>query len=220
MTNPIASSKARRGPDEDSITEWTILHKREVTWTIVAIALIAGGVWYYDRSRALRAQRAETQYFQARQAVAAGNLPLGVSDLQKVASRYAGTAGGTQAALTLAQTLYDQQKFKDGVAALKMVEGQAPSYFKVSVHVLEAAGYEQLKDFVSAANEYRAAADATKFPADRAEYQASAARDFMAAGKTDEARAIWAQLAKDETGPAAAEAKVRLGEVIAKPMTS
>jgi hypothetical protein len=41
----------------------------------------------------------------------------------------------------------------------------------------------------------------------------------MAAGKTDEAKAIWTELAKDETGPVAAEAKVRLGEVIAKPIT-
>jgi predicted negative regulator of RcsB-dependent stress response len=218
MTTPNASAKTRRNADEDSITEWAMFHKRELTWAVVVLALIAGGIWYYDRSRVLRAQRAESQYFQARQAVAAGNIPLGVSDLQKVASRYDGTPGGTQAALTLAQTLYDQQKFKEGVAALKKVEDNAPDYFKASVHVLEAAGYESLNDFTSAENQYKAAADVTKFPGDKAEYQAGAARNYMAAGKADDARAIWTELAKDETGPAAAEAKVRLGEVIAKPM--
>jgi hypothetical protein len=41
----------------------------------------------------------------------------------------------------------------------------------------------------------------------------------MVAGKTEEAKAIWTELAKDETGPMAAEAKVRLGELLAKPMT-
>jgi hypothetical protein len=41
----------------------------------------------------------------------------------------------------------------------------------------------------------------------------------MAAGKTAEAKAIWTELAKDDTGPMASEAKVRLGEVSAKPMT-
>lgn len=220
MTTPNTSARGRHGADEDSITEWAILHKRAVTWGVIAIALIAGGIWYYDRSRTLLAQRAESQYFQARQAVAAGNIPLGISDLQKVATRYNGTPGGTQAALTLAQTLYDQKKFKDGIAALKKVEDKAPNYFKPSVHVLEAAGYEELKDFISAASEYKTAADVTRFPADKAEYQASEARNYMAAGKSEDARAIWTQLAKDETGPAASEAKVRLGEVIAKPMTT
>ena len=40
----------------------------------------------------------------------------------------------------------------------------------------------------------------------------------MAAGKTEEAKAIWRELVKDETAPTAAEARVRLGELEAKPM--
>jgi predicted negative regulator of RcsB-dependent stress response len=220
MTTPNAPSRSRLGVGEDSLTDWVILHKREVTWGLIALAAIILGIWYYERSQTLKAQRAEAQYFQARQAVAAGNLPLAVSDLQKVASRYEGTPAGTQAALTLAQTYYDQQKFKEGIAALKKAEGKADDDFKPAVHVLEAAGYEELKDFVSAAGQYKMAAEATRFPADKAEYQAGAARNYMAAGKNAEAQAIWAALAKDETGPAAAEAKVRLGEVIAKPMST
>ncbi len=218
MTSPNVSVRSRRGADEDSVTEWVILHKRQLSWAVIGLALIIGGIWYYERSRTLRTQRAETQYFQARQALAAGNPALAISDLQKVATRYNGTPGGTQAALTLAQAYYDQKKFKEGIDALKKAEGDAADEFKPALHVLQAAGYEELKDFVSAAAQYKMAAQATRFPADKAEYQASAARDYMAAGKNDEARAIWAELAKEETGPAAAEAKVRLGEVIAKPM--
>jgi len=62
------------------------------------------------------------------------------------------------------------------------------------------------------------AADVTRFPADKAEYRASAARSYAAAGKVAEAKAIWTDLAKDDTGPMAAEARVRLGELEAKPM--
>ena len=36
---------------------------------------------------------------------------------------------------------------------------------------------------------------------DKAKYQAAAARDYMAAGKPDEAKAIWTELAKDEDQP-------------------
>src|SRR5436853_6870095 len=103
MTAPDAPIRPRRVADDESITEWAMLHKREIAWAIATVAVLAVGIWYYERSQSLRAQRAEAQYFQARQAGAAGNLPLAVSDLQKVATRYEGTQAGAQAVLTLAQ---------------------------------------------------------------------------------------------------------------------
>jgi predicted negative regulator of RcsB-dependent stress response len=218
MTTPNIPARKRYGADEESLTEWFMLHKREVTWAVVALALIVGGVWFYERSQSLKAQRAEAAYFQARQSAVAGNLPLAVSDLQKVATRYEGTTAGTQAALTLAQMLYDQKKFKEGLAVLKKAEAKASGDFRPSIHVLEAAGYEEQKDLTTAAEQYKLAAEATRFPADKAEYQAAAARDYMAAGKIDQAKAIWTALAKDDTAPVSAEARVRLGELEAKPM--
>ena len=218
MTTPNIPARKRSGADEESLTEWFMLHNREVTWAVVALAIIVGGVWFYERSQSIKAQRAEAAYFQARQSAAAGNLPLAASDLQKVATRYEGTSAGTQAALTLAQLLYDQKKFKEGLAVLKKAEAKASGDFRPSVHVLEAAGYEEQKDLTTAAEQYKLAAEATRFPADKAEYQASAARAYMAAGKTDQARAIWTALAKDDTGPVSAEARVRLGELEAKPV--
>jgi len=218
MTTPNAPASKRYGADDETMTEWVMLHKREVSWAVLAIAIIVAGLWYYERSQSLKSQRAETAYFQARQSAAAGNLPLAVSDLQKVVSRYEGTSAGTQAALTLAQMLYDQKKYKEGLDVLKAAESKAPDDFKPSIHVLEAAGHEELKDLVAAAEQYKLAAAATRFPVDKAEYQAAAARDYMAAGKTAEAKAIWTELAKDETAPTAAEARVRLGELEAKPM--
>jgi predicted negative regulator of RcsB-dependent stress response len=218
MTTPNIPARKRSGADEETMTEWFMLHQRDVAWAVVALAIIVGGFWYYERSQSIKAQRAEAAYFQARQSAAAGNLPLAVSDLQKVVSRYEGTSAGTQAALTLAQTLYDQKKFKEGLDVLKAAEAKAPDDFKPSIHILEAAGYEELKNLVAAAEQYKLAAQVTRFPVDKAEYQAAAARDYMAAGKTEEAKAIWRELVKDETAPTAAEARVRLGELEAKPM--
>jgi tetratricopeptide (TPR) repeat protein len=218
MTNPSIPTK-RLGADEESFSEWFMLHTREVSWAVIAVAILVLGYWYYERSEALKAQRAETAYFQARQSAAVGNLPLAVSDLQKVATRYEGTRAGAQASMTLAQALYQQQKFKEGIAALKKAEAKAPSDFRASIHVLEANGYEELKDFVTAADQYKLAAKETRFPDDKTQYQAGAARDYMAGGKTEEAKAIWTELAKDDTSPMAAEAKVRLGELLAKPIS-
>jgi predicted negative regulator of RcsB-dependent stress response len=195
-----------------------LLHKRGLTWAVLALVAIIAGFWFYQRSQAIKAQRAESAYFQARQSAAAGNLPLAVSDLQKVVVRYEGTRAGTQAALSLAQAFYDQKKFKEGIGALKKVEAKAPGDFRPSIHVLEAAGYEELKDFLAAAEQYKLAAMATEFPVDKAKFQAAAARDYMAAGKTEEAKAIWVELVKDDASVEAAEARVRLGELTAKPM--
>jgi outer membrane protein assembly factor BamD (BamD/ComL family) len=217
MTAPTPPVR-RYGADEESMSQWFVEHKREITWTVAAIAVLAGGFWFYERSRSLKAQRAETAYFQARQGLASGNLTSAVTDLQRVMNRYEGTAAGAQATLTLAQAQYDQKKYKEGIDALKKAEGKAPDTFKASFYVLEAAGYEELKNFVAAAEAFKQAAAVTKFPNDKTQYQASAARDYAAGGKIAEARAIWSDLAKEEGSPMAAEARVRLGELQAAPM--
>ena len=218
MTTPNTSGRRRYGADQDSFVDWFMTHNRQVTWVVVGLIVIAGGLWFYDRSKTLKSQRAESAYFNARRSAAAGNLPLAISDLRNVAKRYEGTRAGTQAALSLAQALYDQKKFKEGIDELKKAEAKAPEDFAASVHVLEADGYQGLNDFTSAASQYKLAADAAKFPAEKAQYRASAARSYMAAGKLVEAKAIWEELAKDETGAEANEARVRLGEVSAQPM--
>jgi len=218
MTTPGIPARQRYGSDEDSIGDWALLHRRELTWALVAAAVLLGGFWFYQRSQSIKAQRAESAYFQARQAAAAGNLQLAVSDLRKVVARYDGTRSGTQAALMLAQTHFDQKQFKEGLEVLKKSESSASDDFKPSIHVLRAAGYEEVKDYTAAAEQYKLAAAATEFPVDKAKYQAAAARDYMAAGKPNEARAIWTELAKDESHPEAAEARVRLGELTAKPI--
>jgi predicted negative regulator of RcsB-dependent stress response len=218
MTTPNILPRKRSGADDETISEWLMLHRREVSWAVVAIAILVGAIWFYERSQSIKAQRAETAYFQARQSAAGGNLTQAVADLQKVVTRYEGTRAGTQAAMSLAQALYDQNKFKEGIAVLTKAEAKAPDDFKPSIYVLEAGGYEELKDLANAAEQYKRAATATRFPAEKAEYLASAGRDYMAAGKTAEAKAIWTDLGKDDTSPAAAEARVRLGELEAAPV--
>ena len=217
MTAPNPPSR-RYGADEESMSEWVVDHKREIGWAALILVLLVGGFWFYERSRSIKGQRAETAYFQARQSMVSGNPAGAVTDLQRVVTRYEGTQAGAQAALTLAQAQYDQKKYKEGIEGLKKAESKAPDNFKASFAVLEAAGYEELKDFASAAEAFKRAAAATRFPAEKTQYQAAAAKDFAAAGKIAEAKAIWTDLSKEEGSPMAAEARVRLGELAATPM--
>jgi hypothetical protein len=57
-----------------------------------------------------------------------------------------------------------------------------------------AAGYEGQRKFEQAAERYRAAAEATSLPSEKASMRANEARALMAAGKAESARAIWAEL--------------------------
>ncbi|HMI42754.1 MAG TPA: hypothetical protein VK516_03980, partial [Gemmatimonadaceae bacterium] len=91
MTTPNIPARQRYGSSDESAGDWMLLHKRELMWALVSLAVIVGGFWFYERSQSIKAQRAEAAYFQARQSAAAGNLPLAVSDLKKVVARYEGT---------------------------------------------------------------------------------------------------------------------------------
>src|SRR6188508_3715501 len=156
MTAPNPPAR-RYGADEESMSEWFVDHKREIGWAALALVLLVGGLWFYERSRSIKGQRAETAYFQARQSIVSGNPAGAVTDLQRVVTRYEGTQAGAQAALTLAQVQYDQKKYKEGIDGLKKAEPKAPANFKASFAVLEAAGYEELKDFASAAEAFKRA---------------------------------------------------------------
>lgn len=207
-----------RVDDNESIGEWIALHKTALGWGALALAVIVGGGWFYERSQALKSERADKAYYQARQEAALGNTALATADLKKMADRYAGTVAGAEARIYLAQMYYDQKKFKEGVAELKTAEKSIGSDdFAPSVHVLEANGYEELKDFVNAADQYRQAAELSRFPNDKGRYRAYQARALMSAGKRAEALAIWEDLAKDEGSPFATEAKLRIGELEAMP---
>lgn len=203
-------------PDRsESAAEWLVLHKQRVLMGIAAIVILFAGAWFYRRSGQIKAERAESAYFQARQAMASGNTPLALTDLRNVTTRYQGTAGAAQAALTIAQILYDQGKFQEGMAELEKVSRSRPEDLAASVHVMLGAGHEGLGQFDRAAAEYRTAAELTRFPNDAAAFKANAARAFMAGGKPDSAKVIWTALAADPEGAMVSEARVRLGELTA-----
>jgi tetratricopeptide (TPR) repeat protein len=171
------------------------------------------------RTQSLKSERAERAYYAAEQSIASGNRPLAESDLNKLITRYDGTAAAYEGRLALTRLLYDDSKFQEGVAALKkaMPKLESSKDFASPAHLLLAAGYEQLKQFLAAANEYGAAAKAARFDPDRQRYEIWSARAYFLGGKVDEAKRIWTELAADSKGTVAGEARVRLGELVARP---
>lgn len=217
MTSP---QPRKRPPSEnafESISDWFELHNREVTYAVIAIAVIIGGFWFYNRSKSLKAERAQRALYTAEQSLEA-NKPLAESDLRKLISRYEGTAAADEAVLTLAQLLYDDNRYAAGIDVVKnaLPTLEKSKDFASSAHLTMAAGYEQMRKFADAANEYAAAAKAARFDQDRQRYESNQAQALVLAGQVETAKTIWTRLAADSKGTVAGEARVRLGELTAK----
>ena len=199
--------------------DWFQLHTREFTWGAVTVVVLAAGGWFYMRSRDLKAERAEKAYYTAVRSQAAGNLPLAESDLKKMIQRYDGTPAAAQGRLQLAQIMYDQGKFQQGVDELKLAEDKTGSdeRYGSGTHLVMAAGLEQLKKFKEAGEQYEKAAKIARFDADRQRYMSMAASAYLNGGDTAKAKQIWTDLGADSKGAVAGEARVRLGEITAAP---
>ena len=199
--------------------DWFQLHSREVAWASIAVVALAAGGWFYNRSKDLKAERAERAYYQAQRAVTAGNMPLAESDLKKMIARYDGTTASIQARLQVAQLMYDQGKYQQGIDELKSAEGKFGSNrdFGAALHMMMAAGYEQLNNYNAAGQQYEEASKVARFDTDRQRHLGQAAMSYLAAGNKEKAKQIWTDLGADSKGAVAGEARVRLGELVAAP---
>jgi predicted negative regulator of RcsB-dependent stress response len=220
MSDPNTQPAARPSREE-TVAEWLQSHSRVLIVTAVVLALGAGGYWYYNRAIELKDQAAERALNTAMQSVSAGNRALAESDLQKVAEDYGDTQSGIEAGQLLAQIDYDGGKVDSGVAVLqRLTTASAAKLDLASIYSLIGDGQMQANKAAAAAAAYQKAAAAAPSDEDRAFQQSKAARAFLAAGDTARARALWQGLANNPKDQGvAAEAKVRLGEIDAKPAT-
>lgn len=213
MSDLSSPPRAPHSSSSLSAGDWLQLHAKKVAVAAVVVAVAVAGIYGYRQITASTAQRAERAYFSAQ-------ATQGAPDAQEraldgVIGAYGGTPAATQAAMLLAQLRYDRGAYAEGVAALARID--ASEEFEASVDALIAAGLEGQGQFGEAAAKYREASEAARFEADHDGYLADAARAYRRAGNEAEAIRIWTDLADDPMGSVAAEARVRLGELTAKP---
>ncbi len=220
MASPTTTrSTASESSFEDateSFLDWFRLHSTKVVSGMAVVVVATAGYMAYRAYSAGQETRAERAFFDAQAPLANRDLAAAETQLRQVGTRYDGTAGGAQAQLALAQLLFDQGKYQEGLDVLKNAD-DAPSSLKPAVRVMRAAGEEGLGRPAEAAKLYEQAAADEEIEARKAELQANAARAYQQAGQADAARKIWTELGQKEGSPLADEARVRLGELDAKP---
>ncbi|MGI8548424.1 MAG: tetratricopeptide repeat protein [Gemmatimonadaceae bacterium] len=190
-------------------------HKRHLAYVGVALLLLGLGAWFYIRSNSLKEQHAEQAYEAATQSLASGNLPLAQSDLKKVAVRYAGTAGGTQGAMTLAKVYFQEGKYQQAVDALKDPAARDGD-LQYGARVLLGDAYQSMGNGNAAARAYQDAAQVARFDLDKAAAMAMAARAYQQSNNKPAAVKIWTDLLKNPRSGFDAEAQIRLGELQAQ----
>ena len=200
----------------ENFSDWIQLHARQVAIGVGAIVVLGGGYFLWRSSTANRASRAEAALFEAQAPLLQGNLPAAQQQLQQVAQRYDGTPGGAQAQMALAQTYFEQGKYQDGLNVLKQAD-DAPKSLANGVKHLTAVGYEGMGRYADAAKLYEETARNAASEAERHQFEADAARAYQLGGDRTNALRLWTALTKIDGQGVADEARVRVGELEAKP---
>ncbi|HET8833480.1 MAG TPA: tetratricopeptide repeat protein [Gemmatimonadales bacterium] len=225
MTTPETGASApARQPKAESFLDWFHVNSKLVTVGGVVVLVAVAGAWYYQTAKTRKLENADKQLLLAKQSLQPGNpnVQLAESDLGRVADRYAGTPAGAEAGMLLAQLKLEKGDNQGAVTYLKGLSDKLKSGPNAAaVRGLLGDAYSQLEKPAEAAAEYEAAAGLTAMPNEKAFLMSKAGHAYMAAGKHAEARKVWEALAANQESPAlAAEAKVRLGELVASPAKS
>lgn len=211
---PRSSSLAGLSDDPlENATTWLQVNSKPILIGLAGAVIVAGGIFLYRSMSASKMAEASAALYRAQVPLLEGKLPEAQAALQSVATRYSGTRSGEQASLLLAQALYDLKQYQGAITMLEKARGSASADAKGSFEAMIAAGYENLGQLDKAAEHYGAAASATSVKTEKEQYQTSQARSLLLAGKTEEAKKIFQELALETGSPGAQEARVRLGEI-------
>lgn len=216
MTKTGAAARPQFDLEPESLADTLQQYQKQIIIGVIVVAAAVGGIWMWRRSVDIRETRAAEAFAAAENAFAGGNPALAQPELERVLTRYPGTTAGAQSAMLLAQVLYGQQKYADGVAKLEASLGAAPAPLKPAMLALMAGGHEGAGQPVEAAKRFEEAATATEFELERDQHRMAAARNHVAAGNIAGARTIYESIATREDAQHAGEANVRLGELVGK----
>ncbi len=197
----------------ENATIWIQANSKSLIIGIVGAAVVAAGIFGYRYLNEQKMTEAAAALYQAQGPLMEGQLPQAQLALQRVATKYSGTSAGQQASMLLGQVLYDLNQFQGGITELEKAVSTSSSDNRAAFYALIAAGHEGMGNLEKAAEAYGQAAGAATTTPVKQQNLVSQARSLMLAGKMDEAKTIFTDLAEDSNSAYAQEARVRLGEI-------
>lgn len=196
MTKKPSSSRVHRDDDvpDDAfvgtikrIIAWGQENTRQVTIGSAVILVIAAvAAWMIIQQRNLEAS-AHTRLAQVQQTVASGNTQLAIRDLQSYLDTFGSTDVADQARLTLADLLTRTGQPQQAIDALADLPSRLDAPFGLPAARLEAAALEQMGRHDDAISAYDRIAANARFPFQRREALADAARLELQYGSPEQA---------------------------------
>ena len=218
MSHPISDTGVPVSqPRAESFVDWFHINSRWITIGAIVVAAVAFGVWLFERTDLNKTIRADKQLVVAKQSLNSGNAPLAEADLKKVADRYSDKAAGAEAGILLGILRMERGDYSGAVTGLRYLTSKVSSGPNAAtVRGLLGDGLAQLDKPADAAVEYEKAATATTMPNEKSYWESKAARAYLTAGKTVEARKLYEVLAaRTDNEAVSTEAHLRLGEFAA-----
>lgn len=217
MANEKAPLAALNDDAGETVMEWARQNQKPLAIGSIVVAAIAVVAVLWSASAAKKEANASRALMAHEATVRSGNIALAQSDLRDFLGRYSGTKAAINGRILLAKVYLDDSKVDSAIATLDQVGSPGP--FAVSFNMIRGSALEQANRPAEAAAAYEAAAAGTPSDATKASLLADAARAYQTAGQVDDARRIWTAIAADDSSPMAGEARVRLGELNAKPIS-
>lgn len=216
MTKTGEAARPTPTIEPETLGETWLLYQKQIIIGAIVVFAAGGGFWLWQRSAEIKQEKASAAFQAAEASFMSGNQALAVTELERIATRWKGTTAGTQSVMLMAQSLMEQGKHAEAITKLQSALGGAPDALKSGIHALIGAGHEGAGQPAEAAVAFGRAAAAAQFQADRDMHRVEQARNLFAANDLAAAEAILQEIATREDSPFAGEARVRLGEVIAK----
>lgn len=213
MTKHPTSSRVHRegeAPDDafvatiKRIVTWGQENRRQVTIGATAVVLVAAVVAYMVVQQRTLEQTAQTRLTQVRQTVAAGNAQLAIRDLQTFLDRFGGTGAADQARLVLSDLLVSQGRTEEAIDALGTLPDRLDEPFGLAGARLQASAFELSERYSEAVDAYQDIAANARFPYQRRQALADAARVELQHGDPQRAVGFFEQVLttfeEDEAG--------------------
>lgn len=215
MATTVESNPTTASGDAGETPFFTPQRVRQFGIAGAVLLVIALAAWFAitagKRKEAFAARELEIGRSQAEQ----GNLAGAVQQFDKVAKSYSGTSAAFDATLGIAQARLVNGQNELAIASLQeFLKSNPPANYAAPANSLLGTAYENTAKFAEAAASYRKAADLAGLDYLKATSLLDQGRALRAAGKKDEAAAVYREvIAKYAATAGKTEAQVRLAEL-------
>lgn len=179
-----------------------------------ALAILVGGIVYYRGYRATVRERAAAELSQIR-AMAGGTEPAAlISQLEAFIERFDGTTSEVEGRLVLARLYLEAGRSQDAINVLEAVDLPIDVPLGYGARTLLTTAHEQNGEPERALRLFREISTSARYPFQRRQAAANAARILTDLGRLEEAVAIYARIAEEAEDPSEAGLyRIRLGEL-------